>query len=170
MIRNKITYKPDWRHYRFLFTIALLLVPIGLGIILYFILRFRLNQMIYVIFDDAVEIHAPERASIPLEDIRSVSTTDPVTFLGKTVKSVQITTDERIFTLYALIEADTITSVLKVGIEAIQKQQEMTRERDRMAVKADPGSLERLNDLVGLWQQGLISEDDYLSERKKFDK
>ena len=59
---------------------------------------------------------------------------------------------------------------IKLAVEAEQKRitaEQVVKPRE---VKSDPGTIDRVDYLMGLWQQGLISNEDYQEERKKFGK
>jgi hypothetical protein len=64
------------------------------------------------------------------------------------------------------------TSLLEKIDTAIAYQKEQLKANKKITAREpthDPGTLEKLDYLTGLWQQGLINDEDYDSERKKFE-
>jgi len=63
------------------------------------------------------------------------------------------------------------TATLIEHAVAAEKQRisELKRSAEPASVKHDPGTLDKLDYLTGLWQQGLISDSDFEQERKHFE-
>src|SRR5690606_37921197 len=102
-------------------------------------------------------LYTPDKTVIKISSIQSVKSTNAVTYLGKTVKSLNISTENETHVLEALINSDSLASVINTAISNRLILEKNTKEREKATIKVDPGALERLNDLVGMWQQGLLS-------------
>ncbi len=59
-----------------------------------------------------------------------------------------------------------IKELIEQAVQALKKQTRETTHRAAREPKYDPGSMEKINYLTGLWQQGLISDEDFEEERK----
>lgn len=170
MSEKSIVYNPNWRIFRFQFIISLLLIPLLIGLPLLIFFYFKWRRIEYIISNDRIEIRHLETVFIPLDDISDIEfkLSDP--FLRIRTGNIHLKTKKNTYILRSLTDGGVLFDALASQIEQLKHRKTAIKERDRLSVKADPGSLERLNDLLGLWQQGLISDEDYWMERKKFEK
>jgi len=170
MREKHITYKPDWRLFRFQLLLSLTLIPfiVGIPLFAYFILKKR--NISYIISDVEIKIRDVETVTIPVIDILEINLTVLPLFLGKQTGNIVLKTPSGTFTLKCLYNYQALYDVLSFQLLRLRTIKQENNLRDRLQVKADPGSLERLNDLLGMWQQGIISDYDYWAERKKFEK
>lgn len=170
MSEKSIIYTPNWRIFRYQFIASLLLIPLLIGIPLLIFYYFKWRKIEYIISNDRIEIRHQETVNIPLADIIDIEfkLSDPL--LSIRTSYIHLKTENNTYILKSLNDAGVIFDALSSQIEQLKLRKTANKERDRLSVKADPGSLERLNDLLGMWQQGLISDEDYWLERKKFEK
>jgi hypothetical protein len=170
MSEKSITYNPNWRIYRFQLITSVLFIPfiIGIPFFIYFYKRWR--KIKYSISNERITITENEMISIPINDIIDIQLKISNPFLGKRTGDIRLVTELKSYNLLSLIDCDVIFDALAAQVEQQKVRKIANSERDRLSVKVTPGSLERLNDLLGLWQQGLISDDDYWLERNKFEK
>jgi hypothetical protein len=167
---RQVTYRPSWKYWAKDFYLAIALIPLfGVGLIwLIFLLR-RLGSDVYYVRNNAIAIHADgNKIEINLADMTDVQLIEPRTYSGQTYAHVQIQTKNGQYLLSALIDAENLVRGLTQILEQIRRNEALNAERNRFTVQADPGSLERINDLVGLWQQGLITDHDYYRELESY--
>lgn len=171
MTQKSISYSPNWRLLRKEFIISILLIPVlGVGLILFFRYKKRLNREIYFISDTEISIHSGgEQTRILFEHLTGVEVRDHIDFMGQKVASIVIATSKGTFVLKALKEYALLGSALEQILAQVESHRKIVAERKKIEVKQDPGSLERLNDLMGMWQAGLLSDEAYLTEKKKFE-
>lgn len=86
-----------------------------------------------------------------------------------TIHDLELVSERGSLTLFGIENASVIKETIDQLIAFKNELKYSKEKRDAVKVKQDPGSLERLNDLTGLLQEGLISYDDYLQERKNFE-
>lgn len=87
------------------------------------------------------------------------------------VADLLIITDDDSYFLLGQEHPEQLQSIIKKASEAarIRAQEQQKAHFSRVdAEPFSPGSLDKLDTLTGLWQQGLISEEDYERERKHF--
>ena len=163
--------RPDWRIHLPAYVIGVLLVPL-LGLGLWIIYRYRQKWlgMRYLVTNNEV-IHQADGAGtpIPLHEIISCD----VRFTGLSsrfglgtihIRHVNGTRD-----LIGISDPEPVAVLIERAAESERERLKMREEIERTRPQHPSGTLERKNELVGLWQQGLISEEDYQQELRKFE-
>ncbi len=162
--------RPDWRIFLPQYVAGVLLAPLLLGIWIIYVYRRRWFAMRLVVTNSRVEHHTETRtANVMLHEITSCE----VRFSGFPARfglgSILLRHDGETLELPGISDPEPVAVLIERAAES---------ERDRMRLRASiektrpahpTGTLERKNELVGLWQQGLISEEDYQRELKKFE-
>lgn len=149
---------------------GIIFLPLGIGLFV-LVLGWRKWKNTYLDFYDSHFIlHNKTDFSVALTDIMDVSLTVSKWEAFFDVATLKITLTNQVvheipFLKRAQLIQQSIKDILK-AIEAEKKRQIKPRETeyDDLAI----GGLERYNDLVGLWQAGLISDDDFHQEQLKF--
>jgi hypothetical protein len=137
--------------------------------IVMFIGNKRLNRVTYLISDHSIQIQtANDDTTISLVNITDVSGRRhlrlPFTNFGKVI----IASNDRQFEMIGIKDASTLAGIIKQAAEAA-----VARERQRSGpMRYTPpihaaGTLEQKNDLVGLWQQGMLTDEEYREEVKR---
>jgi hypothetical protein len=170
MTEQYITYKPNWRIFRFQFALSFLMIPLIVGVPIFLYYYHKWKKIEYVITNEKIVIHDGEISNISYNDIKDLRIKISPPFLKKSTGDIFLVTKSSSYTLKSILDCDILFDALSSQIQQVLSRQTANSERERMSVKADPGSLERLNDLLGMWQQGLISDEDYWTERNKFEK
>jgi hypothetical protein len=62
-----------------------------------------------------------------------------------------------------------LSGMILKAAKAERKRLEQQKIQQNKQPEFSPGSIERLNYLTGLWQQGLITDEEFEKERKHFD-
>ena len=78
---------------------------------------------------------------------------------------------ERSYLLLGQENPEQLQSIIKKASDVariLAQEQSKARFSRGDAEAFSPGSLDKLDTLTGLWQQGLISEEDYERERRHF--
>lgn len=158
-------FNTDWRYYRKYLIGGLLTLPLfGLGLIPLLYVFFQLNHARFEITPYDV-IHGKQ--SIPLTAVNSVQITDFRVLRSGNIATITVKSDKRTITLKGIRGATKAQHIIEVAIEALKKENQPEKSTESMQSTA-PGQLEQLNDLVGLWQQGLLSDDQFHEEKSKF--
>lgn len=166
--KKSVVLRTDWRRYRYLVLIGILLSPLLVGLILLYVVWLKISSNEYHIYDDYIFIPS-QQLRIDLEQISEIETLDSFSFMDVKIADIHIIASGSTYTLSGVRDADVIVNAIQLAVHDILQQKREHVNRQSIQIKADPGTLERLNDLAGLLQEGLISYDDYLIEKKKFD-
>lgn len=164
-----IEYQTHWKQYYSEFVKAWALIPLfGAGFFKLKKLNKRLAGMVYRIYNDRIEIGKGEDVIIlPIPDLRKVKKEQSPEQRKHGLADVLVSNESQTYRLEGLQHADALEDVLFIAI----KTEEKRRELEEKAIgdhDIDPGGLDQMNYLTGLWQQGMISEEDFEIEQKKF--
>lgn len=165
-------YRPNWKIFAKEFIIGIILIPFfGIGLVVLTYYYVALSKTFYRFSDDEIAISQSPRyvETILIHELTETQLIKS-TVLGRfQTDTLILKTDSATYTLAGIANARFIQKVLESSISQHQKYNENKQEREKFTTTAPPGSLEKLNDLVGMWQQGLISDEDYFNERRKFE-
>ncbi len=158
-----IILKPHPLGWLYLIVICLLAIPVfGVGLIAGYFLWKHIRSISYHLSDEAVELRIGDRSTvIPWSTVTGVRAVSRAGRLGHVVLTVGTTDYRLLFLEDAFGLTETIQRMLAARASTIEERLE-PRESEL------PMGNDRLNDLTALWQQGLISEEDYQAERKHF--
>ncbi len=166
-----IELAPSWKNFFWWYLLGLLLLPIGIGILILWFAHQKKVNLKFQITDNSISVvKNGKHESILLLDIVQ--------------SSIMQSATQRLFDIGDIILQTKVHSITLIGIEkpkqlllniekaiAYQKTKADTSHQIKPnAPSHDPGMLDRLDYLTGLWQQGLVSNEDYEEERKKLDR
>lgn len=162
---RSITLTPSWKAFFWSYVFGIILIPALIGIIILWKTSKKHRGKSYKITDRKITVvDGNYSQNIDLADIRQAVAGD----LRFGVGNVTIKTQGRKIELIGLENPEMIATSIEKAVEAELRRlqaQEQTKPRE---TKYDPGSMDRLDYLTGLWQQGLVSNEDFEKERKKF--
>lgn len=161
---------PDWRTFLVPFVIGVLLIPaLGAGIWIIYRYRRKWNQIRYRITNS--EIHLRENGRETVFSLMGISSCDlqyhwPDNTFG--LGNILIRHAEGTALMRGIPDPEPVASLIEQA--AVSERERLKgRQQVKQTAPAYPsGTLDKQNELVGLWQQGLISEEDYNRELKKF--
>jgi len=163
--------RPDWRIYLPAYVTGVLLVPLlGLGLWIIYRYRQRWLGMRYLVTNSGVIHQADgEETHIPLHEIISCD----VRFAGFSARfglgTIHIRHVNGTQDLAGITEPEPVAVLIERAAESERERMKMREEIEKTRPQHPSGTLERKNELVGLWQQGLITEEDYQQELRKFE-
>jgi hypothetical protein len=166
-----IVFKTHWRYYHTQFMWAYATIPLlGYGFFKLNALNQQIEESEIQVFDDRIVAGEQTFLISNLNDV-IVETSDKHKkngladiILGFGSETVRINGIEQ-------KDADILEDVFLVAIRAENERKALAeRGKGDYADEFKLGGLEHMNSLVGLWQQGLISDEDYQQEQKKFKK
>ena len=158
-----IILKPHPMGWLYLIVICLLAIPLfGLGLVAGYFLWKHIRSISYHLSDGGIDVRiGAETTSVSWDSVTDAVAVSRAGRLGHVILRTDGGDIRLLFLEDAFGLADTIQAMLAART---LKQDEAFIPR-----KSDiPMGNDRLNDLTALWQQGLISEEDYQAERKHF--
>ncbi|MFU8858954.1 MAG: PH domain-containing protein [Cyclonatronaceae bacterium] len=167
---NTYSLQPDWQHYFIPFVIAMLLIPvlfIGMFIIYYY--RTLLMETWYHIGNDRItRSFRKNHSQIMLSEITDMDVTYNMLHKKFGLGNVHIRGAGKEVILEGVSNPVQLVETIQLAVDQIQlaRQTELKPKNDFEDLKT--GAADQMNYLVGLWQQGLITNEDYELERKKY--
>ncbi len=126
----------------------------------------RIKRSAFHISDHSIQIQTPKvDATVSLVTINAVASKPhwrlPFTGYGKVI----VTANGREHVMDGIKDASSVADVIRQAVEdAISRQNRRNRPAFFQPPTHAAGTLELMNDLVGLWQQGMISDEEYQKE------
>lgn len=169
---DSIQLRPNWKRWFWGYAIGVLLIPL-LGLGLFIIWRVYNTQRSYLYTVTNRRIKSVDRtfsSSVDLSNIIEVSVTQNLFQNLFGIGDVKVATDSREIVLLGQEDPEQLAETLRHAVQAEKKRIEQSKNiRKRPEPPAPPGTLDKMDYLTGLWQQGLISEEDFKKEKKHFD-
>ncbi|MFY0696360.1 MAG: hypothetical protein JXR11_00750 [Balneola sp.] len=166
---KSIILTPSRKNYFWGYLIGVLLIPLLIGIVVIWFINRKRNSIQYQITDTSVsKVTKEDKTQLELINIleTSVSQTGLQKLLG--IGNVKLKANISALILEGIEKPESFLEKIDTAI-AYQKEKLKASEKIKPRKPThDPGTLEKLDYLTGLWQQGLISDEDYDQERKKF--
>ena len=173
MSHNEQTYDlhPDWRLFLTRFALGIVLIPLlGFGIWLIWHYRKKLKGITYRISNSDITItdqHVQE--TIALADVTGCRVVWPRLLKRFGLGNIAIIHSGGTSGLLAISDPEPVASVIEDAAASERERMKIREEVERTKPTHPSGTLDKKNELVGLWQQGLISEEDFQQEIKKFE-
>lgn len=165
------TLDPSWKQYFWSYVLSVLAIPLfGLGLIALYYVRKKHQKIAYEISNTQIKrIDDKYEHNIDLVDITNVEVQKSWLQQKLNIGTLVLHTSASKMMLEGLEEPTKLKNLLEQAI-----QSELKRQKEQQKTKArepdyQPGSMEKMDYLTGLWQQGLISNEDYEKERKHFE-
>ncbi|HET6527122.1 MAG TPA: PH domain-containing protein [Balneolaceae bacterium] len=166
-----ISLATSWKNHIIGYTVSILLIPVFLvGLIGLYWVRKRQKRVSYEVSDSKITSRDSKyERNVDLVNIEKVHLQQSWIQQKMNVGDLQLFTSASSITLFGMENPQTLKRLIEraVAVEKHQlREQEQTKPREP---KYPAGTMDRLDYLTGLWQQGLVSDEDYEKERKHFE-
>ncbi|HCI69225.1 MAG TPA: hypothetical protein DF712_22650 [Balneola sp.] len=166
---KSIILTPSRKNYFWGYLIGVLLIPLFIGVAVIWFVNKKRNSIRYQITDTSItKIEEETKTELELVNIleTSFSQTSFQKLLG--IGTIRLKANVSEVVLDGIEQPASLLNKIDTAI-AYQKERFKASEKVKPQKPThDPGTLEKLDYLTGLWQQGLINDEDYDQERKKF--
>ncbi len=161
--------QPDW-HYNLLpYLISILLVPVGIGIILFFYFRSRISHLRYVITNNEVRVcRKDEETSISIRHVERFSITRNRSERLNNLGTLVIEGEGKRLNLLGIRSPEEIRRMLQQARDVYRRTDEIFDKERGWHNELKTGGIAFVDDLVGLWQQGLLSDEEFERESRRF--
>ena len=165
------TLAPDWKYFFFSYLFSVLAIPLaGIGLIALYFVRKKHKSIRYEFSDEQISsLDSRYRRNIDLVNIEHVETKQSWLHQKFGIGTIVINTSASEMELVGMENPESLKTILE---KAIQAQKDLLKQKERNKPREpefDPGSMDKMEYLTGLWQQGLISDEDFEKERKHFE-
>ncbi|MDG5767766.1 hypothetical protein QA596_09840 [Balneolales bacterium ANBcel1] len=171
LAENVFRLKPDRRLFLVPIVLGILLVPLlGLGIWVLYRYHQKWKRIAYRITDHEVTLQDGEHETIiPVAEIESCEATSPRLLSKFGLGHILIRHSGETSVMLAIENPEPIAGLLEQAASSERERMKLREEVEQTRPTHPTGTLDKKNELVGYWQQGLISEEDYRRELKKFE-
>lgn len=170
---KSIEIKPNWKRWFWGYFFGVLLIPFaGLGIAVLWIVHTRRKKISYTVTDR--QIKQRDKNISQTIDLANIKTLDvEQNWLEKKfdIGDIVLSTETRSMRLKGQPNPANLSDMISAAVRAERKRIEELNRVDETPKEEPPppGTLDKINYLTGLWQQGLISEEDFEKEKKHFE-
>lgn len=166
-----ITLQPSWKNHLIGYIVSVLLIPLfGIGLVgLYWVYK-KQRKHSYTFTDTQISSRDEKyQRNIDLVNIENVSVHQGWLQKKVSVGNIKLETTATSMTLKGIADPFVLKNMLKKAISAQKELQNKKQQTKPEQPDRDPGTMERMDYLTGLWQQGLVSNDDFDKEKKHFE-
>ena len=170
MPSKSIQLQPSKTYHLWWYIVGVLLTPILVGFYILYKKISELSATSYKITDQSITaIHSDYTETVDIANINEVKIHQRWIDKRFGIGSLQLITNTRKVDLIGLKNPENLANmILKAAeVERLRIKEKEKRKREQTEVSA--GNLDKLDYLTGLWQQGLITNDEYLQEKKHFE-
>lgn len=170
---KSIELKPDWKRWFWGYFFGILLIPVlGIGIAVLWIVHTRRTAISYTVTDRQIEYR--DRKISQKIDLANIKTLDiEQNWLDRKfgIGDITLSTETRKITLKGQLNPENLSDMISAAVRAERKRIEELNRVDETPDEEPPppGTLDKLDYLTGLWQQGLLSDEDFKKEKKYFE-
>lgn len=167
---KSVTLTSSWKQYFIAYLLSVLAMPLfGIGIIaLYFVRKKQLSKR-YEVTDTHISIDSKYRRNVDLVDIREVAVRQNWLQEKLNVGTVVLKTSAATIELVGMERPVSLKQMIQTAASAQKNRGGKQSFRERPDPTHKPGSMDKMDYLTGLWQQGLLSDEDYKQEKKHFE-
>lgn len=161
-----ITLTPSHKAFFRSYGIGVLLSPLLIGFYLLWKTYKRQKSTLYIITDRLITIQEEHHSqNIDLTSIESVKSSDERWGIG----TITLQTKSGTFELIGLKNHQRIARAIEAAVQSELRKANVGDRIKNTDIEKNPVNFDRLDYLTGLWQQGLISEEDFRKERRNFE-
>ncbi|MDR8390825.1 PH domain-containing protein [Aliifodinibius sp. S!AR15-10] len=168
---KKITLSPSWKQYFIRYLLSVLAVPLfGIGLVALYFVRRKQTSSHYIITDTQISsVDSRYHRNLDLVNIEEVTVQQSWINKKLGVGTIVLKTSAVSMELIGMERPHQLKETIQKAVAIQKKQQEKKRVRKTPDPKYKPGSMEKMDYLTGLWQQGLLSDEDFKNEKKNFE-
>lgn len=169
---KSIELTPSWKHWFWKYVAGILLVPLfGIGIYILWKLNRKRQTIKYLITNEQIKTSGPSYTqTVDLVNIKDVSVHQRWIDQKFEIGTIQIDTGSRKIRIIGQQSPNKLAKMIESAVEGEKRRiAELSKVKTKTEETPQPGSLDRIDYLTGLWQQGLLSNEDFKKEKKHFE-
>ncbi len=166
-----ITLGISWKNHFLGYTLSVLLIPLfGIGLLgLYWVYK-RQKSITYRVSDTQISSRDSQyQRNVDLVNIDKVEVHQSWLQEKLKVGDLELRTSATSMTLYGMENPYNLKGLLDRSIAEQKRLQEQQKQTKAPETDTKPGTRDRMDYLTGLWQQGLVSNEEFEKERKHFE-
>ena len=170
MTKRVFTLHPERSHYFWKILIGFLLIPLlGVGIYLLYKIHINRKNTEYQLSDRAITTITPGITSVlDLARVQTIDLEQTAADKWFSIGTLTINSDTKSVQLRGIKNPESISDIILTSANRLRAEMEETRKAKLQRPAMPPGVMDKMDYLTGLWQQGLITNEEYDKERKYF--
>lgn len=171
MSEKTVNLKPSYTFLFWWYLLGVLLVPLfGIGLIVLFFLKKKQSAITYTIGNQSItKTDRSYSESVDLAEIMEIKIQQRWIDKKLNTGKVILITELKTVDLVGIHDPHSLSGLILKAAEAERMRLKKQKEVPKPATDSAPESLDRLDYLTGLWQQGLLSDEDFKKEKKHFE-
>lgn len=168
---KSVTLGISWKNHLLGYAISVLLIPVfGLGLVGLFWVWKRQNRITYKVTDRQITSRDDQyQRNVDLLSVQEVEIRQNWLQKKMNVGDLELHTSASSMTLLGMEQPYQLKGMLQKAIASERKRHQQNKRSKPRKPEYNPGSMEKMDYLTGLWQQGLVSDEEYEEERKHFE-
>lgn len=169
--QKSIDLRPSWKNHILGYCISILLIPLfGIGLIgLYWVYK-RQKKYSYTFTDTQISARDDKyQRNIDLVNIEYVNLEQSWLQEKMELGDLVLHTTATSLKLRGMENPETLKNMLEKAILAEKQRQKQKEKTEPRQPDRKPGTMDRMDYLTGLWQQGLVSDEEFEKEKKHFE-
>jgi hypothetical protein len=168
---DSFTLHPSWKYFFFSYLLSFLAIPLaGAGLVALHYLRRGRESICYIITNTRITtIDQKYEHNVDLVDIKHIEVQQSWLQQKLGIGTLLLDTSASNMEVAGIEHPEKLKAMLEQGIQAATKQRNQQQKTQPRQPETESGNSEKINYLTGLWQQGLLSDEDYKEERKHFE-
>ncbi|MDZ7692755.1 MAG: PH domain-containing protein [Balneolaceae bacterium] len=165
---KQVTLSPSWKQHFIGYVLSVLTIPIfGLGLIAFYFVRKKHKGTSYKVTDTQISsTDTKYQRNIDLVNIEDVQIQQSWLQEKLGIGTLVLSTSAASMDVVGMEEPEKLKNIIEQAIATQKEQQKKQDVRRHREPKYQPGTMEKMDYLTGLWQQGLISDDDFENEKR----
>lgn len=166
-----VELKPEKSYHFWWYCLGVLLTPLlGYGIYLILKKKSELDSVTYRISDETITIEEENyKQNVDLVNIQSAEVQQRWIDQRFGIGTLILKTESRKVRLKGIKNARPLSGMILEAAADIRKRLRREKNKKRSIPDKNAGSLDKMDYLTGLWQQGLITNEEYEKERRHFE-
>lgn len=168
--QKTINLQPSWKNHVLGYALSILLIPLVIGLIgLYWVYK-RHKKYSYTFTDTQISARDDKyQRNIDLVNIEYINLEQSWLQKKMEVGDLILHTSATSLTLRGMETPERLKNTLEKAIAAEKQRQTQKKKTEPRQPDRKPGTMDRMDYLTGLWQQGLVSDDEFEEEKKHFE-
>lgn len=166
--KKTIDLQPSWKNHILGYALSILLIPVfGIGLIGLYLIYKRHKKYSYSFSDTQISARDEKyQRNIDLVNIEYINLEQSWLQEKMEVGDLVLHTTATSMTLKGMENPGTLKNMLEKAIAAEKQRQKEKKKTEPRQPDRKPGTMDRMDYLTGLWQQGLVSNDEFDEEKK----
>jgi len=170
---QSIELTPHWKRWFWGYFFGILLIPLfGIGLIVLWNIHSKKNSVSYEVTNRQIKSLGKKlTSSIDLCNVKSIDIEQNWLDQRLGVGDLLLTTESRTLKILGQPDPGELSNMIAHAVQAERKRvKDLEKIKPEPKEHPTPGSMDRVDYLTGLWQQGLITNEEFEKEKKHFEK